>query len=705
MMPDDTPLPDDTSRPSELDRQTMLRVLKSWFKDDAAHSSVWRSEAREDFDFIAGKQWTQEEKTILTAQLRPIITFNRAITIIKAVAGTEINGRHEIRFIPRNTQDTQVNEVLSGASKWMGDGCDAEDEESEAFQASLVCGMGWTESRLDYERDPQGEYVEESLNPLEMYWDRTARKKNLADARRLWRVRRMDLSDARALFPGFDRDALDARWSIGLDPDEPIKTLEEKRRRDENVTDAFDDRHEVAIVQCQWFEREPYWLVADPLTNQRVALGLNEYALAAQRAGELGLSLSAVKLMRRVYRQAFLGSEVLEAGPAPCRDHFSFSCITGEADRNAGTWFGLARVMRDPQKWANKWLSQTLHILNTTAKGGLLAETDAFEDQRQAEDTYARPDAITWMKRGALSGQGAKIMPKPAAELPAGYIQLMEFAVSSIRDVTGINLELIGLRDVNQPGILEVQRKQAAMTILATLFDSLRRFRKQVGRIRLYLIQNFLADGRLIRIAGRDGAKVIPLIRDQTLGDYDVIVDDAPTSPNQKEANWAIISQLLPAFKDQLIQYPQVLAEVLDNSPLPSRLVETIKATIAQPSPQAAQQQTQQQAQEAQQHQLALAAVAAKINRDQAAAEKDLATAGKQQTAAAYDLAMAEKLYADAQTSRVGTAIEAASAMQSAPRPTASKFDPTSIGARLAPDGRHYLPDPKRPGKYLMVVH
>jgi hypothetical protein len=30
-------------------------------------------------------------------------------------------------------------------------------------------------------------------------------------------------------------------------------------------------------------------------------------------------------------------------------------------------------------------------------------------------------------------------------------------------------------------------------------------------------------------------------------------------------------------------------------------------------------------------------------------------------------------------------------------------FDPSSIGARQAPDGNHYLPDPSRPGKYLMV--
>ncbi len=699
-MTDDTIAPsDETVRPSELDRQAMLRVLKSWFRDDAAHSAAWRSDAREDFDFIAGKQWTEEEKSILAAQLRPIITFNRAITIIKAVAGTEINGRHEIRFVPRNNQDSQVNEVLSGASKWMGDGCDAEDEESEAFQHSLICGMGWTESRLDYEKDPQGTYVEECVNPLEMYWDRSARKKNLADARRIWRVRKMSLSDAKAMFPGFDREDLDAGWSVGMDPDEPAKTLEEKRRREENLGDLHDERHEVTIVQCQWWEREPYYLVADPTTGRQVSLGIDEYEALQGRAEELDVALSAVKLVRRVYRQAFIGTELLEAGPAPCRDQFSFCCITGEPDFNAAIWFGLARVMRDPQKWANKWLSQTLHILNTTAKGGILAETDAFEDQRQAEDTYARPDAITWMKRGALSGQGQKIMPKPGATLPAGYIQLTEFAVSSIRDVTGINLELIGLRDANQPGILEAQRKQAAMTILATMFDSLRRFRKLVGRIRLYFIQNFLADGRLIRVVGRDGVQVIPLIRDRTLGEYDVIVDDAPTSPNQKEANWAIISQLLPAFKDQLMQNPEVLAEVLDNSPLPSRLVETIKAVIARPPP-------QQQAQPDPRQQLAIAAAVARINRDQAAAEKDLATAGKQQSAAAYDVAMAEKLYADAQATKLATGIDASTPIPpGAPAQGGPAFDPASIGARLAPDGRHYLPDPKRPGKYLMVVH
>jgi hypothetical protein len=41
-----------------------------------------------------------------------------------------------------------------------------------------------------------------------------------------------------------------------------------------------------------------------------------------------------------------------------------------------------------------------------------------------------------------------------------------------------------------------------------------------------------------------------------------------------------------------------------------------------------------------------------------------------------------------------------------APSPLApSPLAPPPPGARLAPDGRHYVPDPARPGKYLMVVH
>lgn len=601
-----------------LSKADLLGRLKSWWRADAAHSAKWRKEAKEDFDFVAGHgQWTPDERAMLESSERVPITFNRTLGFIKAVAGTEINGRHEVRYIPRTQEDTKPNELLTAASQWMADGCDAEDEESEGFQNSMICGMGWTENRLDYELDPEGMYVEESINPLEMWWDNKARKKNLVDARRMWRVRRMAIQDARDMFPGIEDDELDARWAIGAELDDPEKTDEQKRRREEN-SGEYDERDEVVIVQVQWWEREPYWLIADPQTGQKVELSEAEYKTVSKRAEKIGIPIKGVKLHRRSYKQAFIGNEILgEVEPAPCKDHFSWTCITGEPDKNAGTWYGLVRVARDPQKWANKWLVQSLHILNSSAKGGIVAETDAFEDQRQAEESWAKQERITWAKRGALSGaNGPKWAQKPVSQFPAGYFQLMNFAFDAVPQVLGINMELMGMRDVNQPGVLEAQRKQAAMTILATMFDSLRRFRKEVGRIRLYFIQEYLSDGRLIRVVGPDGAQALPLIREKTLGQYDVIVDDAPTSPNQKEANWAIIVSMLPAFKDRLLENPELAIAVLEHSPLPSGFVEKVKAVLMKPNPQA---EKAAQIQEA--------AAVAQIQKDQAAAKKSEADA------------------------------------------------------------------------------
>jgi hypothetical protein len=111
-----------------------FRILKGNVLADLDASSKWREQATEDLGFVAGEQLTEEDKQLLDEQGRPHIVFNRVETILKAIAGMEINGRHEIQFLPRNNEDTEVNEVLTAGSKWMADGCDAEDEQSEAFQ-------------------------------------------------------------------------------------------------------------------------------------------------------------------------------------------------------------------------------------------------------------------------------------------------------------------------------------------------------------------------------------------------------------------------------------------------------------------------------------------------------------------------------------------------------------------------------------------
>lgn len=639
---------DPVSEPSKLEDEALYSTLRGWFIADADHSAEWRRTAKEEFGFAAGDQWDPKDKSALDEAKRPVITFNRCISIIKAVAGVEINGRHDTVFLPRQGTAGQVkaNEILTSASQWMADSCDAEDEQSEAFQDVLNCGMGWTELRVAYDEEPDGKYIEAKVDPLEMYWDRSARSKNLQDARRVFRVRKMSLDEARDLARSIGAEAFDdelnAQWAVGAETDS-AKPVEDRRLRIEN-SGRFDPKSEVYIVHAQWIEREPVFRVADPVTGKELTLTQEKFDQYSAITKQHAIKFQHVQQTRKVYKQAFLGGKILgQVTECPGKDRFTFQCITGERDRNKGTWFGLVRLMRDPQMWANKWLSQTLHILNTTAKGGIIAEADAFKDQREAQETYAQADAITWAAKDAI--QKGKIMQKPGVGVPTAYVNLLEFAISSIRDVTGINLELLGMRDANQPGILEAQRKQAAMTILATMFDSLRRYRKNVGRVRLHFIQEYFADGRLIRIAGPDGQMLVPLLKQDVLGDFEVIIEDAPTSPNQKQETWGLIQQVMPVFKEMLT--PESVVAILEYSPLPSKLVETFKQL-------AMQAQKQQAPQRQMQEQIAVAGKKSEIDKNAAAAEKDRATAEATRAKSVLDMAMAG---AEAARANLGNAV------------------------------------------------
>lgn len=585
------------------------------YRASKEHSQDWRDEVETCYDYVAGHQYSDEDRAEMEGAMKAPVTFNRTEVFVQAVCGLEALNRNEVQYLPRRTGavDNQHADLWDGAAKYVNDDCDAEVHHSSAFRDLVISGMGWTETKMDYETNPDGDVKVERVDPMDMYWDHKANQRNLSDARWVMRVKPMALDDIKAIWPD---KAEEIEYTRVFDPDWEPQTVHNaseawKYENDQSRRGLNYDDEELYVAHYQYWERGTFFRVATPrgvMTFDRTQWNRlrEQYPAAA--------NMKAVPFTKRVYKEAFIaGWTLLEMNKIDTED-FTLQCQTGKLDRNNNTWYGLVRPLKDPQDWLNKLFSQILYILSVNAKGGLLAEKDAFDNITKAEEDWSDPSKIVWLKEGAL--QKGKIQERALNRYPEGQDRLMMFAMNMFQDVTGANLELLGLAERVQAGVLEAQRKQAGMTILAWAFDSLRAYRKRHGRILAAFIRDYISDGRLIRITGPEGQQYIPLMRDELAMEYDIIVAESPQSPNERERTYQLLIQLMPVLVKMGIAPPPSLFDYL---PIPAKLaVEWKKALQGTP-----QEQQKKQAMEA----IAVAAERAEVEESQSKAELNRAKA------------------------------------------------------------------------------
>jgi hypothetical protein len=577
-------------------------INKRW-KEAKDGLAEWRQEAREDFAFVAGHQWAADDIARLKEQGRPAVTFNRIGAMVDSVGGLEINNRQETRFYPREMGDAPVNEILTDAAKWARDNCQAEDEESDAFQDASVSGIGVTESRMDYDEEPDGKIVIERLDPLEVFWDPAAKKKCLSDARYVFAARWMDKSEIKERWPG----AEDYFYTDDLKEHQTPHNADRAFMYEGESVDEEVSKTQALVKHYQCYKLETYYRAADPFTGQLADLSQKQFSALQKNVKKMGLTLvekkpgeqagakqiSYVKSKKKVYYRAFLiGDKMLggdELERSPCQEGFTLKFITAKRDRNKNQWYGIVRSMKDPQRWGNKFFSQIHDIMAKNQKGGAFVEEGALIDARKAEEQWASSNPLILLKEGGID----KIKERTPSQYPSGLDRMMMFCFESIPFVSGINLEALGLANREQAGVLEETRKKAAMAILAPLFGALRQYRREQGKVLLSYIQKYLTDGRLIRIIGNSGnVKYVPLTKQPDTLQYDVIVDQSPTSPDFREKVWAALNQqVLPIM---LKNGQAIPPSVLQYAPLPSDVAAELAESMSGKLPPQVEQKFQE---------------------------------------------------------------------------------------------------------------
>ena len=610
---------------------------------DKEHVREWKKEAQDMFAFRAGDQWSQQDRDILRGSQRPVLTFNRIGPIIDAVTGTEILNRYEITVKPVGTEDSFTAEIGSKVIDHERDQVCANDEESAAFDDMLVCGMGWTDDVMCYEDPefPEGKATKRRLDPLNMAWDWSSNRRNIVDSK--WRAHRQrySLEEFKDMYPHVDPPVTtDTRD----DMTQPYRRSAGDQYSDPSPTSGkpADEKRPYEVTQFQWWEYQIQYLVMRPWAPQMgpMVMSEDEWMQNVQDPAEKsGNPLPDHQILRRKmhFQMTFIGYIILD-GPSFMPDGYSLNCMTGKYDRNRSMWYGLVRGMKDPQEWANKFLSALQTIMATAGKG-IIAEADAFEDMNETKANWANPQHIAVSKKGAVS-QG-KIMPKPTTPVPPGLENLLQFAVMGIPATSGINLEFLGFANRQQAPGVEESRKDSGYTILGSVFNSLRQYRMTTGRLWLRYIIRYYPPQKIAQIVGPELAQHIPEFQSPNTLKFNVVIDDVPVSANQKDKIWQTFAGMMPALSN-IGAPPGVYVAMLDYAPLPASVIKQLKQAIMPPP----DPERQRKIEEAER--LARAKDIADIGETQSKTIKNLAEAGEAEGSAEKDRATAAKALVEA---------------------------------------------------------
>ncbi len=606
------PDPTESSSSETQEKTPFMKQAEKDFMNSAKSRphQRWRRRAAREFDFVAGGsfddsgQWDKADMDKLKDQSRPMITMNRIEPMIEGIVGAEINNRQEVVFQARETGDKNAALALMEAAKWAREN-DIEEEETDAFRDTLICGMGWTVHTMEYDEDLDGRYTVLASDPIGHYWDVDSRRTNLADARWIGYVERMTKDKFRVMFP----DEKGSQTVFGLsiqNRDELVASAfnsdyDDPELQDVDGSDGEGSLDDIHVLEYQCYKIEPVFRIFDPNAN-KLSDGIEKPQFEEMRESmeakgavfaRFGTPVDTpddgspppvvirfMQQQKKIYYRAFFSGDKLlgEFERSPWRNGFSRQCITGRRQRRTNTWYGVVRAMEDPQRFLNSFLSAAIHHYNSNPKGGLFYEEGAVDNPDELESKLAHPSPAISLERGGL----AKIqMIQPAASSPA-LDRLLAFVSDMPPLVTGISLEALGLASRDQPVGLEQTRKMATMSIVSPMFSSYRKYRKISGRLLFDYLKDYVPEETLKRVLSNDMKPFAVAIKNAETLKFDIHVEDAPLSPSIKATVFSVFKDMLQFLPPETMKV--ILPDFLDFSPLPSPLVEKVKKSL-QPQP------------------------------------------------------------------------------------------------------------------------
>ncbi len=582
---------------------TKIGKYRKWFREAVDGANKWRKAAQEDYDFVAGKQWTDGEKKAFEASGRPSITINRIKPLINVLSGYQRLNRYDIEFLPRTGDDVDICQVRKGITKYVLDRCDYDSQESAAFLDAAIGGLGWLDVSYEFDEEIQdGEARVKREDPFSIYVDPESHKPDFSDAKYICRGKWVDKDELINVYPEH-KEEIEAQYAV-YDSDE----RESERQIDDPMWYKADIK-KVRLVEC-WYKRKKtvqvFYLQDGSMVTQDDATV--DMFLQGLIVGQDKIHVTEVRVC------SFFDTVLLEDIESPYEHgEFPLVPITCYAFGMGDLPAGFVRDLKDPQREINRRRIQVLHILNTSGNGGGWIEEDAMTPEQKAE--FERRGSVPghFSEVRSMALQQGKILERGMQNPPAAVIQAESQATSDLTAISGINEALMGV-DIpsgSSGRAIELKQKQA-ITHIAPMFDHLREAKKKVAyllwgrRGHAGVIPQFYTEDKVYRVEGQNGQQFIrvnqqiieqdPLgntihrtLNDLSQGEFDIVVSDTQASTTQRQAQmWSLVD----AVSKLQVPGDLVFDIILDLSDLPNK--EEIKQRWQQRQEAQAQQAQQQ---------------------------------------------------------------------------------------------------------------
>jgi len=455
---------------------------------------------------------------------------------------------------------------------------------SDAFErGSLVQGFGLVSVFPDFASDPVSPDIKMRFVDFKsVLIDPFFRNKDLSDCRYIWTRQYFDREEAKRIYPDHAEEIDQTPWG-GAPKDDKFYYMPENLGMQIKNLLAFDE---------YWYlsQREAIYAV-DTMTNEvkEIFGDKEDIRVVMQQLGD------KIKLIRKpkqtVRRTILINGRVFTDEERPYGiDRYSYVGFYGNFNPDTpyiGYKFkGMVRDMRDAQYLFNVRKVTDLDILSSqqqglkVKKGALVTPDDSvnagngrvlvINDKMQMDDV--QPMQI--------------IPPSPV------MLQMEDMLKQVMREISGVNEELLGSAVDDKAGVLSMLRQGAGLTTLQKYYDHFDQSQKECGDIIIQMIQHFWSYGKIKSVIGEEPT---PEFDDKAFFTYGAKVVQGVLTETQQQLELAQIFELQQRFGETFPMDEVVEVMTIQNK---GRIIEKMMKT------QQAQQQQQQQMQQLQMQQL-----------------------------------------------------------------------------------------------------